>query len=38
MLWPLAAFCVFFPLWFFRYARSLWLAFDEYFDPSGGRP
>jgi len=22
-----------FPLWFFRYARSLWLAFDLYFDP-----
>lgn len=35
MLWPLAAFCVLFPLWFFRYARSLWLAFDQYFDPRG---
>lgn len=34
LLWPLAAFCVVFPLWFFRYARSLWLGFDEYFDPS----
>ena len=33
LLWPLTAFCVIFPLWFFRYARSLWLAFDEYFDP-----
>lgn len=33
LIWPLAAFCVLFPLWFFRYARSLWLAFDEYFDP-----
>jgi hypothetical protein len=32
MLWPLAAFCVVFPLWFFRYARSLWLAFDAYYD------
>jgi hypothetical protein len=27
------AFVLLFPLWFFRYARSLWLAFDEYFDP-----
>ncbi len=33
LLWPLTAFCFFFPLWFFRYARSLWMAFDEYFDP-----
>lgn len=33
MLWPLTAFCVLFPLWFFRYARSLWLAFDAYYDP-----
>lgn len=22
-----------FPLWFFRYARALWIAFDEKFDP-----
>ncbi len=29
----LAAFCLLFPLWFFRYARSLWLAMDVYFDP-----
>ncbi len=29
----LFAFCVFFPLWFFRYARSLWLGMDFYFDP-----
>ena len=28
----LGAFCVLFPLWFFRYARSLWLAMDLYFD------
>lgn len=28
----LLAFCLLFPLWFFRYARSLWLAFDELFD------
>ena len=29
----LSLFCVVFPLWFFRYARSLWIAFDEHFDP-----
>lgn len=29
----LLAFCVLFPLWFFRHARGLWLAFDEHFDP-----
>jgi hypothetical protein len=29
----LGGFCVVFPLWFFRYARSLWLAFDMYLDP-----
>ena len=27
------AFVCLFPLWFFRYARSLWLGFDHYFDP-----
>jgi uncharacterized protein (DUF983 family) len=32
-LWILAAFSVLFPMWFFRYARSIWLAFDQYFDP-----
>jgi hypothetical protein len=30
----LGGFCVLFPLRFFRYARSLWLALDLYFDPS----
>lgn len=29
----LSVFCLVFPLWFFRYARSLWIAFDEKFDP-----
>ena len=24
---------VLFPFWFWRYARSLWLMFDQYFDP-----
>ncbi len=31
----LAAFCVIFPVVFFRYARSLWLSFDCYFDRIG---
>lgn len=34
LLWGLTAFCLFFPLWFFRYARSLWLGWDHYFDPT----
>jgi hypothetical protein len=29
----LSAFSLSFPLWFFRYARSLWIAFDERWDP-----
>jgi uncharacterized protein (DUF983 family) len=33
LLWTCAAFCVFFPLWFFRYARGIWLGLDHYFDP-----
>ncbi len=33
LLWSLTAFCVIFPLWFFRYARALWLGMDQYFDP-----
>jgi uncharacterized protein (DUF983 family) len=33
VLWGLVVFCVVFPLWFFRYARSLWLAFDQFWDP-----
>lgn len=32
LLWGMAAFCVVFPLWFFRYARSLWLGMDHYVD------
>jgi len=31
----LAGFCVIFPVVFFRYARSLWLSFDCYFDRTG---
>jgi uncharacterized protein (DUF983 family) len=33
ILWSLTAFCVIFPLLFFRFARSIWSAFDVYFDP-----
>ena len=33
LLVGLAGFSVLFPLWFFRYARALWIAFDERFDP-----
>jgi uncharacterized protein (DUF983 family) len=29
---PLAAYCVLWPLFWFRYARALFLAFDCYFD------
>lgn len=31
----LLLFCLIFPLVFFRFARSLWLAFDCYFDRAG---
>ena len=30
ILWPLGVFCTIFPIWFFRYSRSLWLAMDLY--------
>jgi hypothetical protein len=33
LLIALTAFCVLFPLWFFRYARSLWMGFDTFWDP-----
>lgn len=32
---PLLAYAIIFPLFFFRYARALWLAFDCYFDHTG---
>lgn len=35
LLW--GAFCVLFPLWFFRYSKSFWLAFDYFFDPEEAR-
>jgi len=33
VLGGLLAFCVVFPVWFFRYARSIWLGFDQVVDP-----
>jgi uncharacterized protein (DUF983 family) len=32
------AFALLFPIWFFRYARSLWLGFDHFWDPTSGDP
>jgi uncharacterized protein (DUF983 family) len=34
LLVTMSAFVFLFPLWFFRYARSLWIAFDELWDPT----
>ena len=35
--WPvmlgMIALVVIFPVWFFRYARALWLGFDQWIDP-----
>jgi hypothetical protein len=36
-LWIVTGFAFVFPLWFFRYARSLWLGFDHYWDPMSER-
>jgi uncharacterized protein (DUF983 family) len=33
-LWIVAGFAVLFPLWFFRYARSVWMGFDQFWDPA----
>ncbi len=33
LLIVLSLFILLFPLWFFRYARAMWIAFDEKFDP-----
>jgi uncharacterized protein (DUF983 family) len=30
LTWPLALFSLLFPVWFFRYSRSLWLGVDLY--------
>jgi hypothetical protein len=37
LLWGLLAFTLIFPLWFFRYARALWMGFDELFDSRTGK-
>jgi len=33
LLVGLTLFAILFPIWFFRYARALWIAFDERWDP-----
>ena len=33
LLAGMLVFVVLFPMWFFRYARSLWLGFDQFADP-----
>ena len=33
LLWSGAAFTVLFPILFFHHARSLWLGFDQFYDP-----
>jgi uncharacterized protein (DUF983 family) len=33
LLGMLTAFSLLFPVWFFRYGRALWFAFDERWDP-----
>ena len=37
VFWAAMAFCILFPLWFFRYARSMWIAFDQLVDPGESR-
>ena len=37
-LWIVTAFAFVFPFFFFRYARSLWLGFDHFWDPMPGDP
>lgn len=36
LLWITGAFVGLFPIWFFRYARALWLGFDQFVDPRSG--
>lgn len=38
LLVTLSIFALIFPLWFFRYARALWVAFDELWDPTTKPP
>jgi len=37
LFWSIMAFCILFPIWYFRYARSLWLSMDHYWDPPAER-
>ncbi len=37
LFWSMGAWCLVFPLWFFRYARSLWLGMDQFVDPDANR-
>ncbi len=37
-VWIVAAIALLFPVWFFRYARSLWMGFDHYWDPTPEEP
>ena len=34
LLWIAAAFILLFPMLFFRWARAVWMAFDQWFDPA----
>ena len=36
LLYSALAFTLLFPIWFFRYARSLWLGLDQFWDPREG--
>ncbi len=38
LLWSLVAYCFVFPLWFFRYARALWMGCDEWLDSRSEDP
>jgi uncharacterized protein (DUF983 family) len=37
LFWTMGAWCLLFPLWFFRYARSLWLGMDQYVDADSAK-
>lgn len=38
LFWGSLAWCLLFPLWFFRYSRSLWLGMDQFLDPQPEPP
>ena len=38
LLVAMSVFALVFPIWFFRYARALWIAFDELWDPTFAPP